>query len=191
MQGVAPVPYLVKRGPRRTPKDSASFCQTPPRSDEPVPPGAGLEPVGIEFAVVEEQQDVERVVDAFLATPVVSVVPVANGVPVEARQLGGKHRAEVSFGVPADGGVARVQRDVDEVVETGEQADPGELADAGEEGELDVCVTGLDRRVQSPQKSRLARAVSGASSASRIGLSYSSTRIVTRFPVCRCNACIK
>ena len=41
----------------------------------------------------------------------------------------------------------------------------------------------------SPRKNpRLASATSGVSSASRIGLSYSSTSATTRCPVCRCSA---
>ena len=39
------------------------------------------------------------------------------------------------------------------------------------------------------RQSRLARAVSGSSSASRIGLSYSSTSTATRWPDFRCSAC--
>ena len=44
---------------------------------------AGLEPPGIEFATVEEQEDVEGVVHLLLAPPTVAVVPVADLVSVE------------------------------------------------------------------------------------------------------------
>ena len=42
--------------------------------------------------------------------------------------------------------------DVDEIVETGEQADFGEFADPAEEGECDVGVAKLDSRIQPTQK---------------------------------------
>ena len=51
----------------------------------------------------------------------------------------------------ADGRAARVQGEVGEEVQVGEQADLRELADAGEEGELDVGVAVLERAVQPPQ----------------------------------------
>ena len=78
---------------------------------------AGFEPVGLELAAVEEQQDVERVVDRFVTTPVVAVVPGTDLVAVETRQLGREHGVKVRVGVAADGRVARVERDVLQVVE--------------------------------------------------------------------------
>ena len=109
---------------------------------------AGLEPPGPELAVAEQQQDVEGVVDLLLAPPAVAVVPLADGVAVEPRQLGREHRIQVRLRIAANGGVARVQGEVLKVVEPGEQAHLGELAHPGEEGEADVGVAGLDDRVQ-------------------------------------------
>ena len=114
--------------------------------------GPGLEPPGPEAAPVEQQQDVEGVVDFFLAEPVVAVVPVADLVPVESGQLGGEHRVQVFFRVPADGGIARVEGDVGEVVEAGEQADLGELAHPGDEGEADVGFAVLEDGVEAAQE---------------------------------------
>ena len=117
--------------------------------EEPRRPG--LEPVRLEPARPEQQEDVEGVVDLLLTEPAIAVVPMAYPVTVEARELRREHGVQVPFRVAADGGVRRVQGDVDEVVQAGEDADLGELAHPGEEGELDVRVAGLDGRVQSAQ----------------------------------------
>ena len=113
---------------------------------------AGLEPVGPELTPVEEQQDVERVVDGLGARPAVAVVPVPDPVPVQAGQLRCEDRVQIRLGIAADGGVPRVQGDVLEIVESGEQADLGELADAGQQREPDMCVARLDGPVQATQK---------------------------------------
>ena len=127
---------------------------------------AGLEPVRRERAAAEQQQDVERVVDPVVPRPVVAVVPVANPLPVQTRQLRSEHRVEVGLGIAADGGVARVHREVDEVVEAREhahlrgflmrgvppRAPPRRApADPGQEGEADVGVAGLDRPIEPAQ----------------------------------------
>ena len=88
---------------------------------------AGLEPPGIEFTSVEEQEDVEWVVHLLLAPPTVAVVPVADLVPVEPRELRREHGVQVRVRVAADGGVARVQGDVLEIVQAGEQAHFGRI----------------------------------------------------------------
>ena len=67
-------------------------------------------------------------------------------------ELRREHGVEVHLRVAADGRVARIQRDVLEVVEAGEQADLGELAHAGDEAELDVRVAVLDDRVESAEE---------------------------------------
>ena len=112
---------------------------------------AGLEPPRPELPVAEQQQHVEGVVHPLLAPPVVAVVPLADRLPVEARKLGGEHLVQVRVGVAAQGRVARVQGDVDEVVEVGEQADLGELADPGKQGELHVRIAELEVGVQPAQ----------------------------------------
>ena len=113
--------------------------------------GAGLEPVGLELAGVEQQQDVEGVVNLLVPPPGIAVVPAAYLFPVESGQFGGEHGVQVGFRVAADRGVARVQGDVLQVVETGEEAHLGELADAGEQREPDVRVAVLDDGVQAAQ----------------------------------------
>ena len=70
----------------------------------------------------------------------IAVVPVADVFSVQAGQFWREYGVEVCFCVSADGGIARVNGDVGEVVEAGEEADFGELADAREEGESDMCV---------------------------------------------------
>ena len=113
--------------------------------------GGGLEPVGAEPAAAEQLEETEGVVHLLRPRPVVAVVPLADRGPVQARQLRAEDRVEVRVGVAADGGVVRVQGDVGEGVQPREQAHLGELADAGQEGELDPGVAVLDRRVQPAQ----------------------------------------
>ena len=72
--------------------------------------------------------------------------------PVEARELGSEHGVQIRVGEAAEGGVARIEGDVLQVVESREQAHLGELADAGEEGEANVRVLVLDDRVDAVQK---------------------------------------
>ena len=116
------------------------------------PGRAGLEPVGGEFAAVEQQEDVEGIVDPFPSEPAVAVVPAADLVPVESGQLRREHGVQVRVGVTADAGVARVQGDVAEVVESGEQAHLRELTHAGNEREPDVGVAVLDHRIEAAQE---------------------------------------
>ncbi len=111
----------------------------------------GLEPVRLELAAAEQLEQAEGVVDPLGSQPTVAVVPGADLVPVETRQLRGEDSVEVRFSVAAEGRVGRVHGEVDEVVEIGEQADPGELAHPGDEGELDVGVAGLEGAVQPAQ----------------------------------------
>ena len=63
-------------------------------------------------------------------------------------ELRREHRVQVRLGVAADGGVARVQGDVLEVVQAGEQAHLGEPAHPREQGEPNVGVAELDGPVQ-------------------------------------------
>ena len=111
----------------------------------------GLEPVRAEPAAAEQLEDAERVVHRFPAQPVVAVVPLADPVPVQARQLRGEHGVQIGIGIAADRRVVRVQGQVGEVVEVGEQTDLRELAHPGDEGELHVGVAGLERAVQPAQ----------------------------------------
>ena len=103
-----------------------------------------------ELLGVEQQQDVEGVVHR-LATPAVAVVPLADALSAEPWQFRREHVVQIAFGVAADGGVAAVQRDVLQVVQPREQAHFGELANAGEQRELDVRVVELDGRIEAAQ----------------------------------------
>ena len=101
--------------------------------------------------VEEEQEDVEGIVDSLRSPPVVAVVPVADGLPVQIRKLRCEHRVQIRVGVTADRRVLRIQGDVGEIVQAREQTDLGELAHSGQECELDVRVRELDGRVQASQ----------------------------------------
>ena len=68
---------------------------------------ARLEPVRLEPPRAEQQQYVERVVHFLVAKPAVAVVPLANALPIKARELGGEHLVEVRLGVAANRGVPR------------------------------------------------------------------------------------
>ena len=111
----------------------------------------GLEPPGVELAGAAQHQDVVWIVDPLLAAPAIAVVPSADGLPVQAGELGREHGVQVGVEVAADRRVARVQGDVGQVVQAGEQAHLGKLAHPGEEGEPEVGVAGLDGRVQAAQ----------------------------------------
>ena len=165
---------------------------------------------------VEQQQDVERVVDAVGAPgaagalrhggrtavggaggrvppPRVAVVPLADGRPIQARQLRAEHRVEVLVRIAADGPLyARIQRDVLEIVQPGEQAHLRELAHPRQEHEPHVRVAALDDRIQLAQFTPgWPGPASRRPSASRIGLSYSSTSTTTcPRPAPRCRSAI-
>jgi hypothetical protein len=111
---------------------------------------AGLEPVGPELSVAKQQQHVEGVVHA-LPAPVVAVVPAADLLAVQPRQLGREHAVDVRIGVAAQGAELRVQRQVLQVVQPGEQADLAELGHPRQEDELQVRVRPLEHRVQAAQ----------------------------------------
>ena len=96
-------------------------------------------------------EDGVGVVDVLASPPSVAVVPGADLVALQARQLGREHRVEVRVRVAADGRVARIQGEIGEVVQSGEQAHLAEPAHTGDEGELDVSVAVLDRAVQPAQ----------------------------------------
>ena len=81
----------------------------------------------------QRQQHVVGVVDPLAAAPVVAVVPQTDPLPVQPRELPPEGPVEVGLGVAADGGEARVEGDVLEVVGAGEQAHLREHADAGNE----------------------------------------------------------
>ena len=100
---------------------------------------------------VSHHQHVEGVVDALLAAPAVAVVPLPDPLSVEPLQFGGEDYVEVVLGVAAEGGEARIERDVLEAVQAREQADLGELAHSGEEAEAHVLVTALDDCVKAAQ----------------------------------------
>ena len=87
-----------------------------------------------------------------LAQPIVAVVPLADGLPVQPVELGGERRIQIGVRVAADGTVGGIEREVDQVVHVGEQAHLAELGHAGEEAELDVRVALLDDRVQPAQR---------------------------------------
>ena len=110
-----------------------------------------FEPVRLERAAAEQHENAEGVVDLLRSQPVVAVVPGPDQIPVQARQFRREDRVDVRLGIAADRRVAGVQGDVDETVEVGEQADLGELAHPGDEGELHVSVAVLDRAVQAAQ----------------------------------------
>ena len=108
----------------------------------------GLEPMGGEPPRPEQQQDVEGVVDPLLPEPTVAVVPVANGITVEAGKFRREDGVDVVFRVAANGCVGRFQGDVDEVVEIGEQTDLRELAHTCQEREFDMGFRELDRPIE-------------------------------------------
>jgi len=109
---------------------------------------AGLEPVGTELPLPQEQQHVEGIVEPRLPTPAVAVVPGADLLPVQPLELRGEHRVEVGVGVAAERGVAGIEADVVEVVKARERAGPGEHAHAGDEDEADVLGAVLDHAVK-------------------------------------------
>ena len=138
------MPSRPSRANVSTPRDTSRVDQERRR--------ARLEPVRAELAPVEQQQDVERVVDRLGIHPPVAVVPVADRVTVEAGQLRSEDRVQIRVGIAAEGAVARVQRDVYQVVEAGKQTDLREPAHPGQQREPDVRVAGLDGAVQAAQK---------------------------------------
>ena len=113
---------------------------------------AGLEPVGLEAARPEQKQNVEGVVKPFFAQPAVAVVPAAYLPAVQAGQFRGEHDVQVAVRVAADGRVARVQREIFEIVEAGEDADLGKFAHPRQQRELDVRIAVLDDGVQAAQE---------------------------------------
>ena len=115
------------------------------------PRRGGLEPVVLEFAAAEQLEQAVGIVDRLRAAPAVAVVPGADLVAVQARQLGREHRVQVGLRVAADRRVAPVQGEVGKVVQVREQAHLAELAHAGNEGEFHVGVARLDRPVQPAQ----------------------------------------
>ena len=112
---------------------------------------AGLEPVGLKLAPMEEMENVVRVVEPLIAEPVVAVVPCANPVPVQTFQFRGKYRVKVIVRVSADGRERRVQADVHEIVEPRGEAGLREHRDAGDEHEADVLFHILQYAVQVAQ----------------------------------------
>ncbi len=113
---------------------------------------AALEPVRAKIALVEQQQDVERVVDSFRPEPVVAIVPAADLVPVQALQFRGEDRVQIVVRVAAKGTVALVQRDVVQIVQARENARSRELAHPRQENETELLVAVLDRPVQAAQE---------------------------------------
>ena len=91
---------------------------------------AGLEPAGAELPAVERQEHVEGVVDPLVTAPAVVIIPGADLVAVEPVKFGGEHGIHVLAGVAAQRAVAGIRADVLKVVETGEQADPGDKDEA-------------------------------------------------------------
>ena len=99
--------------------------------------------------MVEEHQDIEGVVDV-LRRPASCIRCTTRGssVPIKSRGAPGENtRVEIRLRVTADGGVARIQGNVLEVVKPREQAHLRELADTSEEAEPDVGIAVLDDRV--------------------------------------------
>ena len=112
--------------------------------------GAGLEPVGLEVAGFEKQQQVVRVVELLVTKPVVAVVPLSDPLPVEPPQFRGEHGFQIGIGITADAGVLGVEADVAQVVETRKETHPGEHADPGDEGKADIPGAVLDDAVEPP-----------------------------------------
>ena len=112
--------------------------------------------------------------------PSTPVVPVADLLAVQARQLRSKHCVEITLVVPADGRVALIQRNVIEIVQAGEEAHLGELAHSREKAEANMAVARLDDRIQPAQVVALGPGQLGLFKASRMGLSYLSTSTTTR-----------
>ena len=113
---------------------------------------ARLEPVVPEPPLVEQQQDVERVVDLPLPEPAVAVVPTLHFVPVEVPQFRGEYGVEVRVRITADRAVTLIKGDVVQVVQTGEEPGLRELAHTRQETEPDVLVAVLDHPVEAPQE---------------------------------------
>ena len=74
------------------------------------------------------------------AGPVVAVVPGADLVTVQPGQFRREDPVQIGLGVAADGGIVGRYGDIEQVIQSGEQADLTELGDPGEEGEADVGV---------------------------------------------------
>ena len=99
----------------------------------------------------EKLEHIERVVDPLLPQPPVTVVPLANLLPVQTRQLRPEYRVKVRVRVPAYRRVLRPHRQVGQIVQPRKQTHLRELAHPGEKTEPHVRVTVLDDRVQPPQ----------------------------------------
>lgn len=85
-------------------------------------------PVRPEPAGVEKQQNIEGVIDLLLTEPAIAVVPTANFIAVQTRKFCSEHGIEVTIRIAADGGVARIQGNVFQIVQPGKQAHLGERA---------------------------------------------------------------
>jgi hypothetical protein len=100
--------------------------------------------------VAQVEQDVEGVVDR-LAEEVVAVVPAPHFRQIDPVQIVGEGAGQFGLGVAAQGGGARVEGEVLQVVQPGEQRDLGELAHPGQQHEFEVRVQALDGRIEIAQ----------------------------------------
>ena len=109
-----------------------------------------LEPVGPKLAFLKQQQHIEGVVDRchVLPAPAVAVVPVADRLTIQPRQLCREHRLEIGIGIAAKGGVGSIQGDVVEIVQPREEAHLAELGNAGEQHEGQVRVGILEHAIE-------------------------------------------
>lgn len=108
-------------------------------------------PVHPEPAGVEKQQNIEGGIDLLLTEPAIAAVPTANFIAVQTRKFCSEHGIEVTIRIAADGGAARIQGNVFQIVQPGKQAHLGERAYPREQSEFDVRVAELDGRVEPVQ----------------------------------------
>ena len=118
--------------------------------------GASGEPVVLQLAAAQRIQHAERIID-ILRHIRREMVAVVHGLQLSHHRIfvhlllfreflneRGKRLSDFLFGETADVGVGVVERDVLQVVQVAEDADVRELGHAGEEGEADVLVAGLE-----------------------------------------------
>ena len=111
----------------------------------------GPEPVSPIFVLIEQVENVVRVVELLGAQPAVAIVPGPDHLTIQSFKLRSEHSLQIMIRISADGRMPRRQADVREVVETGGKAGLREHRDAGHEHEPDVVLGTLDDAVYLPQ----------------------------------------
>jgi len=111
----------------------------------------GPEPLCPKLAFIEEMKNVVRIVEFFIAKPVVPVVPCPNPVSVKPFQFRGKHGIQIVIRISTDRGIPGRQADVREVVETGRKAGFREHRDTGCEYKTDMFFGVFENTVQITQ----------------------------------------